>query len=96
MSGSFAGSAVATFPTSQLNDSYISLPKHFGRMPGRRDSLAPIPTLLDQITTYLRKANNKVPKDTVCIIEFGGACATAFSLLSFMHPLSAVYYLLSV
>jgi hypothetical protein len=87
------GSAVATFPTSQLNDSYISLPKHFGRMPGRKDSLAPVPTLLDQITGYLRKANNKVPKDTVCIIEFGGACANTFDCLSLIVYLPSIWCL---
>lgn len=69
-----AGSALGEYPTSQLNDSYISIPKHFGRVPGREDYLLPLPTLMDQVMDYIKKKKNALNKTDIFVLEFGGKC----------------------
>lgn len=66
------GSALGAYPTSVLNDSYITIPKHFGRVPSRDDYLLPLPTLMDQVMEYIKQHENTLNKSDIFILEFGG------------------------
>eukprot|EP00884_Botryococcus_braunii_P005088 jgi/Botrbrau1/14580/Bobra.0312s0006.1 len=72
------GSALGAYPTSVLNDSYITIPKHFGKVPGRENYLLPLPTLMDQVMDYIKQHKNAVNKSDIFILEFGASDTVKF------------------